>query len=401
MPRRGRKRRKRRTHKGAKLGEEKDYGRQSSTLDGSLLPSKKAQGTENLPKTFVFKHPVASCGPTLTKLVSDLRNVMMPLTADRLKESRKASLKDYIQVSGPLGITHFLCVSRTTSATNLRIIRLPQGPTLTFKIENFTLAKSVVQKQRRHVNQQNLKNHAPLVVLNNFINPTSNTTTDSSTTTPPSKTSTNHNPIALKLISATLKNLFPKLNVATVNLNECKRVLLADYDAKDETIALRHYAITARAVGVKGASRGVKKIVEKRIDYDSESEGEEDEASQVILADTLRGKGSNVVGGKSSIKLRELGPRLTLKLLKIESGISTGDVLFHRYHEKTAEEARELSKRKKQEREEKKRRREIQEENVKRKEDLKQRKKEAKRERKRKREEEAAEGEGKDTNTDQ
>ena len=43
---------------------------------------------------------------------------------------------DFVQVAGPLGVTHFVIVSRTDSHVNLRLCRLPRGPTLTFHITN-------------------------------------------------------------------------------------------------------------------------------------------------------------------------------------------------------------------------------------------------------------------------
>lgn len=43
-------------------------------------------------------------------------------------------------------------------------------------------------------------------------------------------------------------------------------------------------------------------------------------------------------------RLCELGPRLRLELLKIEEGISDGEVLYHKFIHKTPEEAATLRK---------------------------------------------------------
>lgn len=40
----------------------------------------------------------------------------------------------------------------------------------------------------------------------------------------------------------------------------------------------------------------------------------------------------------SSIRLQELGPRLTLELMKVERGLCEGEVLYHSYLTKTQEE---------------------------------------------------------------
>lgn len=63
--------------------------------------------------------------------------------------------------------------------------------------------------------------------------------------------------------------------------------------------------------------------------YASDSEGD-DEDNQVTLPQDLKGRG-NVKSGRSAIRLVELGPRLTLSLLKIEEGICDGEVLYHSF----------------------------------------------------------------------
>lgn len=44
------------------------------------------------------------------------------------------------------------------------------------------------------------------------------------------------------------------------------------------------------------------------------------------------------IGSRSSIRLQELGPRLTLELMKVERGLCEGEVLYHSYVTKTTEE---------------------------------------------------------------
>ena len=43
---------------------------------------------------------------------------------------------DFVNVAGPLGVTHFMIVSRSATHVNLRVCRLPRGPTITFHITN-------------------------------------------------------------------------------------------------------------------------------------------------------------------------------------------------------------------------------------------------------------------------
>jgi ribosome biogenesis protein SSF1/2 len=183
-------------------------------------------------------------------------------------------------------------------------------------------------------------------------------------------------------------------------------------EVEDEEVEIRHYAIRAKPVGV---DRKVRRLIEAKIpnlsklddisDYitgqtssgapapavnsgamsDSEAE---DETAHVMLPEKFRGKGNNK-SQKSALKLVELGPRLRLKLVKVERGLASGDVMYHAYVHKTPEEVKELKQRKEQEASLKRQRREDQEANVQRKQAAKDEKK-AKREQRKKEREEAA-----------
>jgi len=45
---------------------------------------------------------------------------------------------------------------------------------------------------------------------------------------------------------------------------------------------------------------------------------------------------------QSAMRLVELGPRLTLEIVKVENGFGEGDVLYHKYVSKTQQEAKEI-----------------------------------------------------------
>lgn len=71
-------------------------------------------------------------------------------------------------------------------------------------------------------------------------------------------------------------------------------------------------------------------------DYDGISSGGEDESEnethdrKIELPQDYLGKG-NFKNSKKAVKLREIGPRLELGLVKIEQGLGNGDVLFHEF----------------------------------------------------------------------
>lgn len=55
----------------------------------------------------------------------------------------------------------------------------------------------------------------------------------------------------------------------------------------------------------------------------------EDESSRIRLDQTL-GRGQ-LAAGQSAVKLQEVGPRLSLKLHKVEEGLCTGTVMYHQF----------------------------------------------------------------------
>ncbi|KAK2087321.1 hypothetical protein P7K49_033228 [Saguinus oedipus] len=66
------------------------------------------------PHSFVFTRGCA--GQNIRQLTLDVRRVMEPLTASRLQVRKKNSLKDCVAVAGPLGVTHFLILSKTETS---------------------------------------------------------------------------------------------------------------------------------------------------------------------------------------------------------------------------------------------------------------------------------------------
>jgi len=358
----------------------------------------------------------------VTELVSDLRNVMSPYTALNFREDTKntklsGSLAHYAkEMTGPLGVTHILSLSQNAHRLSLRLARTPAGPTLTFKIPRFSLARQVRAVQRRPFDTASsggagLMTKSPIVVTNNFGD----------------AGAAPH----VKLMRITFQNMFPAINVATVKLADCRRVVLFNFirrdvpppstsaavvvaagkdddkstpppvEEEDEEVEIRHYAIRAQPTDV---STRVRRLVQSRIpdlsrlddisDYItgttasgapapcaggggmSDSEAEEDE--EVVLPQDYAGRG-NGKSRKSGLKLVELGPRVRMKLSKVERGLAGGDVMYHAYVRKDPEEVKKKREEVENQKIMKKRRREEQEENVRRKKEAEDNKREGKR----------------------
>lgn len=62
-----------------------------------------------------------------------------------------------------------------------------------------------------------------------------------------------------------------------------------------------------------------------RAGYGSESEPDEEAATVSLASDLDR---VNRASTKSAVRLQEVGPRMTLRLVKIEEGLCSGGVIF-------------------------------------------------------------------------
>ncbi|KAF2315011.1 hypothetical protein GH714_037547 [Hevea brasiliensis] len=146
----------------------------------------------------------------------------------------------------------------------------------------------------------------------------------------------------LKLTTIMFQNIFPAIDINTVKLASCQRVVLLNYNKDTKLIDFRHYSIRLQPVGV---SRRIRKFVQKhqvpdlrslqdvsdfvtKAGYGSESEAD-DEAATVTLASDL-GR-VNRASTKSAVKLQDIGPRMTLQLIKVEEGLCSGSVIFSEY----------------------------------------------------------------------
>ncbi|GAB1869587.1 Protein Peter pan [Camponotus japonicus] len=315
------------------------------------------------PHSFVFHRGLP--GDHIIELTKDFRRVMEPFTASSLKIRKKNTIKDFVSVAGIFHISHICIFTKTELGMYLKLCRLPRGPTLTFKIHDFSLARDVISMLKKQMVYEEAYKNAPLVILNNFSG----------------------EGMQLKLIASTFQNMFPTINLTTINLSTIRRCVCLNYNTTSKTIDFRHYAIKIVPTGL---SRGVKKLVQAKVpnlskcqdisDFltkptMSESEAEDDETSHVTLPQKLSSRG-NHANSKSAIRLYELGPRITLQLIKVENGLLDGEILFHEFVHKTEEEKLAIRKKREKKQKLKEKRRKIQEENKRKKEIEKQEHKE-------------------------
>nr|CAG8547356.1 344_t:CDS:2 [Entrophospora candida] len=291
-----------------------------------------------IPKCFVFKAGKV-CRPVGT-LVKDMRKVMEPNTAIRLKERKNNKIKDFVNVSGHLGVTQFLIFTQTENGTNFRLARVPRGPTLCFKVHKYSLIKDVFSSQINPKAYGLEYNSSPLLVLNNF----------------------NEENRHMKLMITMLQNMFPSININKIQLSDARRVVLFSYNSETKNIDFRHYLIGLKPVGI---SKGIRKVMTtsnlpdlhkyndisdfilKNDGRISESEKEESgvEESSVTLAQDYIGR-NNKKADRRAIKLTEIGPRMELQLIKIQNGLCDGEVLFHEFSTRRKEQEKNVERNK-------------------------------------------------------
>lgn len=287
----------------------------------------------------------------MVTLSRDFRKMMEPFTASQLKERKSNKIKDFVSLSGIFHVSHMCLFTRSEKSMSMKVSRMPQGPTLTFKVHSFILSKDVISSLKKQWVEEGSFKQPPLVILNSFSGEGNQ----------------------MKLMANTFQNMFPPLNLTTMKLSSIKRCVLFSYNPVTNLIDMRHFAISLVPVGV---NKGIKKIVQRKIpdmskledisDFITKSQALsdsefDDEDTHVELSQPL--KRGNVDAGQSAIRLHELGPRITFELYKVESELMTGEVLYHKEVVKTADEILKMKKKRADKRVQKEHRKKIQEEN--------------------------------------
>ncbi|XP_033643632.1 suppressor of SWI4 1 homolog [Asterias rubens] len=307
------------------MARKRKQGRGTKAARQNVVSAESVYG--KAPHTFVFHRGVV--GKSVFQLLLDTRRTMEPYTASNLRARKKNILKDFVSVASSLGVTHFMVFTKSDKSINMRIMRIPRGPTITFKVKEYSLVKDVQSAIKRPNMYAQQFRHHPLLVLNNF-----------------SKDEPH-----LKLAATVLQNMFPSINVHKVHLDKIRRCVLFNYDPETKLIEFRHYSIKLVPVGI---SRSVKKLMKTKVpdlsrykdvsDFFlntgqlSESEAEQDGPhNEVTVPQEMTTRG-NIATQKSAIRLVEIGPRMKLQLVKIEEGLCEGEVMYHHFITKTLQE---------------------------------------------------------------
>ncbi|KAH8924395.1 Brix-domain-containing protein [Atractiella rhizophila] len=351
-------------------------------------PPPNVNGPNAPSKSFVVR--TGKVSNSLKELVKDFRGVLEPNTGSRVRERKSNTLRDYISIAPAVGVTH-LCVfsqpdsksDEQTGLPNLRLTRLPRGPSLSFKVLRYSLRADIMRVSKRPHGKGREMDTEPILILSSFPPPAEKPTPEQH---------------ALSLLTTTMQSLFPPLKVHSTPLTNFRRVVLLSYNSKTRTIQFRHYLISLRPVSVSkrvrklGASRSrggsvidlgdredIADYILRRArapsaasegsegtlmtEYASESEtdfseseaessggsGSENEGKRpVALPGDYMGGGKK--GTRKAVGLVELGPRMELAMWKVDSGVvgggkgREGETLWHEVVKKTEAEKKEIKK---------------------------------------------------------
>lgn len=306
-------------------------------LSAELKPRKKKKNSKRYkgskwepaalreaPHSFIIKK--GAIGGGLIKLMTDMRGVFEPFTAKSLHVMRKNSVRDFVSVASIFHVQNMLIITKTEKSAYLRFCKLPRGPTLTYKILDYTLKKDVVAGQRKPCSSPDLHLRAPLVIMKSFNEKIEG--------------DEEHQFDQNELQTVMWQGLFPSIDVRHLKLLKMKRCVLLRLNTENGNIDFRHYAIRVRPVGV---SKQIRRLVTRKRIPDlgkfqsiddmlddggmssGASDGEEDQLDTSRHVDTSNEDFST---SKSAIRLVELGPRMTIKLHRINEGLLGGAKLY-------------------------------------------------------------------------
>lgn len=272
------------------------------------VASEEPEELVRAPHSFIFHRGLV--GKNISRLLMDFRHVMEPFTASKLRARKSNSIKDFVAASGVLHVSHMLIFTQTIISPYMRIVKVPRGPTLTFKIHNFTHSNDVLSSLKKQYAFNKIFLNPPLVVLNGFVGDDPH----------------------IKLMISTFQGMFPTINVTTVSLKNISRCVLFNYNPENKTVDFRHYVVRAVPVGI---SKAVKKLGRTKIpdlsqftdvsefmtkaELLSDSEPEDDPNNKFSLPQSVGPR--TVKGNQAGVRLTEYGPRITMQLIKVEEGV--------------------------------------------------------------------------------
>lgn len=274
-------------------------------------------------------------------------------------------IKEILSYTKDFEIKNLLFLTAKEHGNYLKMMNVPDGPTFTFKIDSFCLSGDLVKFLPRNKNVSALSLGVPMVVLKNF------------------NASNRHLSEKMRdLLKSYFSNLFPSLSYHKKNnANSFKRCVMFYYNDSKNQVEIRNYYLKHTFTNI---NKNIKKMLNSNQIPDfssmndvgdlftqnqaqlSDSDVDHLPDSKVELNDRIMGQEEKY---QVNVRLYEIGPRMTLTLVKVQSGLLQGEVLHHSYFSKTKEEKEQQEKNLVEKRIKKENFKKIQMENVRRKEE--------------------------------
>ncbi|CAL4146908.1 unnamed protein product, partial [Meganyctiphanes norvegica] len=325
-----------------------------SRRNKTLAKSVDNEELTKAPHSFVIHR--GSVGKTVKQLQQDFRRVMEPFTATKLMERRKNCIKDFVSIAGPLNVSHLVIFTRTKVGLYMKLMRLPRGPTLTFKIMNYCLSKDVISSVKKQMTYGKQFQVAPCLMTN--LQP-------------------REGEMKLQLSARMFLDMFPTITPTKAAIESIRRSCLINYDPETELYDFRHYSIRVVPVGV---SKAVKKFMGNKLPdlsrFNDVSEfmtnkgivikAKKEDVTKAIIHVYMPKMVSigSISIQKSSGFQGGLGADFSEKLIKVEEGLQDGTVLYHRLVTKTEGERKIIQKKREKKKQVKAKRKQEQKENV-------------------------------------
>lgn len=339
------------------------------------------------PKSLIFKR--GQVGETLAQLVKDMRLVMSPNTAVNLKVASNNTLKDFVQISAQYHITQFFIFSQSDNGTYMRLLRVPHGPTLSFQLLSYTLIEDLHRTIARHkVPDGQVLVSAPVLILNNFSSQENHVKLMASAfqnSFPALNIQTMRLKEAKRVVlihydkeAGTIEFRHYRVTTAQLGITKSiKRVLQRRVDGLGEVTDIADY-IMSQAGDAESDVEDIAnpesqlQLPERRrrrfkghrfVRPDSDKKDDKAEGDNAEEKDKEINEGEESAEGEeqeetsaeitpkaikmvqSAVRLREIGPRMQLKLYKVEAGFAEGQVLYHAFKTKTEAEIEALERR--------------------------------------------------------
>ena len=248
----------------------------------------------------------------VSDLVTNTRSLLEPYVLKKLKQKASNTMKDFVSMAGSLNCGHIWVYNLTENHLNLRLSRLPQGPTLVFRVNQLATHADLIKDQERpKAFSISTITTPPVLIFNNFEG---------------------HR--HLELSKELLQSAFPPINVQNTVVKKIKRIILFHYDQTKDLIHMRHYYI--ESIDQSDNASFISELTNSNIDLSSFGD----------ISDAMS-QMSHLAKPKSGLKLTELGPRMDLDLYKIVEnvvGMDEGEVVYNKYVEKTPEQKSKLRK---------------------------------------------------------